>query len=42
MAPGNELINVEELNEIKKFLLKVMVFYLLGFDQRKKFLESGV
>ena len=28
MSPGNELIDKKELGEIKKYLLKVMVFYL--------------
>ncbi len=37
MAPGNELINIEELNEIKKIFTKSNgVLFAHGFDQRRK------
>ena len=41
MVPGNEIINFKELNEIKKFLLKVMEFYLhmVLMKEEEKFLE---
>ena len=37
MSPGNELINIKELNEIKKIFTKSDgVLFAHGFDKRRK------
>jgi len=37
MAPGNELINIKELNEIKKIFTKSNgVLFAHGFDKRRR------